>query len=253
MEPPDFLKNASQHGSGLENIDSVDLVEGILPHFSFEFQLQAIRAILRDGKASRSRLKLEFDKLHQKSDKQHGLGERDLEYYGELFYEAMYREAGDSLVLSALMAAFLETFFDLLFAEIHKRFSPVLKNGKWQPKKDGGAVARAVGNAKAIQLSMPASFEKIYGALAAYRNAAMHNSLDWHESELKKFAGKIKVEGWKEDWFSIAKSGDKPTMYTLTDLFADELMMATLDLQVAVGKFLETVIDGGKARISAAS
>jgi hypothetical protein len=241
----------------LDGLDPVEFVGVFIPHFTFELQLRAISGIIQRNRKARADLKSEIDLLNQKGQER-GLGQQELDDFGDLFYEAMYLDSAHSLVLSALMTAFLEEFFVSLYSCLAKEYKSTLQTRQpadprwtlrdaWNPKvRNDSKRGLAVGIfelAKAIDLNLPPALEKLYGALTAYRNAILHNSLEWGADEVGKFTKQIAARAWNPAWFDITTTNHIPSMYALTDLFADELMATVAEnLFFEVGKFLKVLM-----------
>jgi hypothetical protein len=247
--------------------DPVDFVAGFIPHFSFDLQLRAMRSIIARNREVRDTRKSTIDELN-KLGKERGLNHRELGDYGELFFGIMYQESADSLVLSALMTAFLEELFTSLYSGLSEQYSESLesrrpsdprwglKRDKWRPDvsqaiKPAGGRGLASGVfeiARAIELHLPTPLEMLYDALTAYRHAILHNSLDWERDELTNFSNQIADRGWKLEWFDVATTNDEPSMYALTDIFADELLKTVDQTLVQVGQFLRALMRQQKCR-----
>lgn len=262
-EPPNFDWSKFPPGpSPLVGLGPIDFVGVFIPNFSFELQLTAIRKIILRNRKANADLQSEIDQLNKKG-KEQGLQQQEIDDYGDLFYEIMYQNSADSLVLSGLMAAFLEEFFTSLYSALSENHKALLKSRrpsdprwklkedeKWRPdvatsKGQGSPKGLAVGIfelARAINLNLSPSFAKLYDALTAYRNAIMHNSLDWSPDELTKFTKQLAERGWNSAWFDVTTTDGDPSMYALTDLFADELMATIEKMFVEVGNFLKVLM-----------
>ncbi|HTO27025.1 MAG TPA: hypothetical protein VL017_00385 [Devosia sp.] len=238
-----------------------DFVGMTLPDLSFEMHLRAMRDIIRRGRESLAKIGDELDAINARGE-EHGLDDREQDHRGELFYEHMFLSSANSLVASALMAAFLDRFFSALFTELKESHGPELTarnpghvrwtmtDEPWLPAK--ATVAKrglAFGLAEltdAIGLVLPERFGKLYDVLTTYRNNALHDSLEWAPQRIADMTDRIEQRGWDEAWFDVTKTGHGrekpvPSMYALHDRFVSEMLESIDEMLRSVGEFLKVL------------
>lgn len=236
-----------------------DFVGMTLPELSFEMHLMAMRGIIRRGRESLAKVGDELDAITAKG-KERGLDDREQDYRGELFYEHMFLSSANSLVASALIAAFLDRFFSAFFTALKDGHEAELKarnpghvrwtmtDQPWLPAKatvsKQGLAFGLAELADAIGLVLPERFGKLYDALTTYRNNALHDSLEWDPQRLAEMATRIEQRGWDEAWFDVTTIGHArekpvPSMFALHDRFVSEMLDSIDEMLRSVGEFLK--------------
>lgn len=147
-----------------------------------------------------------------------------------------------------LLAPFIESLFFQCFQQIGAKFAKVavqktsLRSNlppeqQWDchyvaqegsPARDMGCGIRQLLDMLGISERFPTDLAPTLTSLFSYRNKMFHHGFEWPIDERRRFAQRIKDEGWPVMWFTAATHGEEPWIFYLSDNFIEHVL-ATID------------------------
>jgi hypothetical protein len=206
---------------------------------NIDAQLAAIRALLRQHLDATRTFNEEIARLEEHARTLTGIGnEWAAEEWNDRVHHSAYLGAAHSMAAVGMLAPLFETLFRGIFRCVGTQFFPTIFPGtghlrwdasgpelwdcrcfyngtKWKPGLKRGIMqlAEAIGLAD----KLPPTLEQTLSASFSYRNRMFHNGFEWSLDERVGFENQIRRNGWPNDWFSIATSDDKPSIFYLSE------------------------------------
>ncbi len=256
-EQTDFSKLARD----LSNLlDPRDYIYNLKVDFDIDSQLFAIRSLLRRNRNADQSISDEINSLEKLSRHLKGVAaDRACDEWVDQIFYSTYQDAAHSMSAVGMLAPLVETIFYQCFQGIGKQFYPAIQpfgtRERWnvahgiqwdchfvvvKGKIHNDLVRGIFQLSDAIGLTslFPADLNTVLSALFTYRNKMFHNGFEWPVDERKRFAKKIKDDGWPSAWFSVATTNDNPWIFFMSDNFiqhCDKTIELILD---AIGCFV---------------
>jgi hypothetical protein len=247
-------------GFNMDDFEPRDYLCALELDFDIESQLAAIRALLRLNKGAEQAVDEEIKELEEHARRLTGdANEWAVDEWVDTVHRSAYEGAAHSMAAVGMLAPLVETIFHQCFGRIGTRFFGtrlpttvhlrwttsgrelwdchfVYTGKKWRKDLTNGVLQLA----EALELvpNLPPTFEQTVSALFAYRNKMFHHGLEWPLEERESFSQCIRREGWPENWFSLATSGDKPWIFYLSEHYIEHCLEITEQVLDALGTFI---------------
>jgi hypothetical protein len=228
--------------------------------FDIDAQLAAIRALLRQHLGASRTFDEEIARLEEHARRVPGVeNEWAAEEWSDRVHHSAYLGAAHSMATVGMLAPLLETLFHESFKRIgaqffltslpatgHLRWAASGRNlwdchfyyngAKW--KKDFSIGVMQLAEATRLSDKLPSTLEQTLSVLFSYRNSMFHNGFEWPLDERVKFGKRIRCEGWPNDWFSTATSGDEPWIFYLSEQYIEQCLEMIEQVLDAIGGFI---------------
>jgi hypothetical protein len=228
--------------------------------FDIDAQLAAIRALLRQHLGASRTFDEEIARLEEHARRVTGVeNEWAAEEWSDRVHHSAYLGAAHSMATVGMLAPLLETLFHESFKRIgaqffltslpatgHLRWAASGRNlwdchfyyngAKW--KKDFSIGVMQLAEATRLSDKLPSTLEQTLSVLFSYRNSMFHNGFEWPLDERVKFGKRIRCEGWPNDWFSTATSGDEPWIFYLSEQYIEHCLEMIEQVLDAIGGFI---------------
>lgn len=234
----DVFDYGDDAGAGFSAPIPRDCADILLDPIQLDLQLAAIRSLLHRNRAEDARLLAE---LHEIERVARSRGGRAIDEYGATFYETVYQDGTHALAALGMVAPLTESVLVRLLRHVptmgtargpqHARWlADDREHKRWNCKYRWDATTETwcddiVGGidqiAKAVDIEaiLTKDDRLRIRALFTYRNAMLHNGMEWPEEWAAKF--ERHTVSWPPDWFDCARRGDRPWIFYMTAAFTD--------------------------------
>lgn len=215
-------------------------------------QLIAIRHFLGRSEASKAAVIAEIDGLAAKAKAASGdHADHLVDLWVDEMHGSVFHDGVNSLAAVGMFAPLVEALFVQMFRALSKREEgrapPHLREQRvaadlWDPHFFFRKAGRDENLVEGIlQLSdmtglaprLPADTRAVLEALFGYRNAMLHNGLEWPMEWREKFENR--TGSWPAEWFSSSRSGELPWIFYMTPTFIDRCLIFVEQVMAAFG------------------
>ncbi len=221
--------------------------------FDLRAQLIAIRHFLARNKASEDAVAAEITRLGERAKAASGENAEHLvdlwvdEMHGSVFHDGV-----NSLAAVGMLAPLVEAIFVQLFRhlgrlaeqspETHLR-ETLARADLWDPhlffRKSGREDNLIEGVLQLAEMNglterLPADTKQVMTALFTYRNAMLHNGLEWPAERRASFENRNGA-AWPKTWFSSSRSGGFPWIFYMTPVFVERCLTFVEEIMSAFG------------------
>jgi hypothetical protein len=243
----------------LSDFDDRLLASFVLDTLDYDAHLRAIHGLLNREKQADEELARQIQKIDAFARRASGIVHYHAvdEWVAEVHHSG-FQEAARSMAAVGMLAPFTEALFKRAFQGINDRFVsggritlPSHKRWKMPPETmwDCGFVSTSkrsnlvrgiieLAEATGLKSDLPAGIEKTLTALFTYRNKMFHHGFEWPIAMRVAFENTMKKEGWSQDWFGQATSGNEPWMFYLSEKFIEHCLVTIEGVLSGLGAFV---------------
>ena len=236
-------------------------------HFEFDLraQLIAIRHFLARNKASEDEVAAEIKRLGESAKAASGENADHLvdlwvdEMHGSVFHDGVNSLAAVGMLAPLIEAVFVQMFRQLGRVgedapETHQR-EQLAHADLWDPHvffrksgRDDNLVEGVLQLADMNGLTgrLPTDTKQVLTALFSYRNAMLHNSLEWPVDRRASFESR-NGSAWPHEWFSSSRTGGFPWIFYMTPVFIERCLTFVNEVMAAFGGLMREAPRPGQA------
>ena len=240
-----------------------DFASLVLGSLDYEAQLAAIRGLLGRHREVDEQLSATIARIDREARQLRGIANQQwVDDWLEHMHASVFQDAAHSMAAVGMLAPLIESIFKSAFRGIHRllteRGDPVVDQVRTYLREDrrwdirfarrGGAdssqgdehvVRGIVELIEAVELRalLPAGLDQTLEALFSYRNRMFHLGFEWPHDERQRFEGRCGRD-WPIDWFAQARTGSRPWMFYMSDVFVDHCLVTVDGVLEGLGRFV---------------
>lgn len=224
--------------------------------FDLRSQLIAIRHFLGRNKAAEAEVSAEIERLAESAKAASGdHADHLVDIWIEEMHGSVFHDGVNSLAAVGMLAPLIEGLFVQLFRHMGKLTEPedtahprllaahrdlwdphqFFRSGSRDPNLVEGVLQLA--DMTGLKAKLPEDTKTVLTALFSYRNAMLHNGLEWPAENRERFEARHGA-AWPEAWFSSSRTGPSPWIFYMTPLFIERCLAFVDELMTAFGALI---------------